>query len=242
MCAASFLAFANALNQGVAYPGIHPAERSRPKGETGDGDLVLSASAPPSPGTSSSTAKSSFTGLGNSMTSLRGRTKLLLWMPQSLMLIGAVILAIALTDHLLNLIFKGNHRIEREIAGRRGRMMENVSLIILFLFVLFTPAWHRRLGRPCSDGRCLGGDGVVHHPPRWRRDADDIWAASLVLDPDRPAALHLDGRNLVSNPIIGGHVQGPSPLDGQSCRAVLVIRISSAAPCLRLYPARLPRR
>ncbi len=32
-------------------------------------------------------------------------------------LIGAVILAIALTDHLLSLIFRGNHRIEREIAG-----------------------------------------------------------------------------------------------------------------------------
>ena len=47
----------------------------------------------------------------------QGQDKTLLWMPQSLMLIGAVILAIALTDHLLNLIFKGDHRIEREIAG-----------------------------------------------------------------------------------------------------------------------------
>jgi TRAP-type C4-dicarboxylate transport system permease small subunit len=47
----------------------------------------------------------------------QGQDKTLLWMPQSLMLIGAVILAIALTDHLVNLIFKGNHRIEREIAG-----------------------------------------------------------------------------------------------------------------------------
>ena len=47
----------------------------------------------------------------------QGQDKTLLWMPQSLMLIGAVILAIALTDHLLSLIFKGDHRIEREIAG-----------------------------------------------------------------------------------------------------------------------------
>jgi len=47
----------------------------------------------------------------------QGQDKTLLWMPQSLMLIGAVILAIALTDNLINLIFKGNHRIEREIAG-----------------------------------------------------------------------------------------------------------------------------
>lgn len=47
----------------------------------------------------------------------QGQDKTLLWMPQSLMLIGAVILAIALTDHLISLIFKGHHRIEREIAG-----------------------------------------------------------------------------------------------------------------------------
>lgn len=37
-----------------------------------------------------------------------------LWMPQSIMLIGAVIFAIALTDHLLHLIFTGKHRIVRE--------------------------------------------------------------------------------------------------------------------------------
>ena len=47
----------------------------------------------------------------------QGQDKTLLWMPQSLMLIGAVILAIALTDHLLNLIVKGEHRITRDIAG-----------------------------------------------------------------------------------------------------------------------------
>lgn len=46
----------------------------------------------------------------------QGQDKTLLWMPQSLMLIGAVMLAIALTDHLLSLIFTGRHRIEREIA------------------------------------------------------------------------------------------------------------------------------
>lgn len=40
--------------------------------------------------------------------------KTLLWYPQSIMLIGAVIFAIALTDHLLHLIFTGNHRIRRE--------------------------------------------------------------------------------------------------------------------------------
>jgi len=43
--------------------------------------------------------------------------KTLLWYPQSIMLIGAVIFAIALTDHLLHLIFTGNHRIKREADG-----------------------------------------------------------------------------------------------------------------------------
>ncbi len=37
-----------------------------------------------------------------------------LWIPQMSMLIGAVILAIALTDNLLHLIFTGQHRVTRE--------------------------------------------------------------------------------------------------------------------------------
>lgn len=44
----------------------------------------------------------------------QGQDKTPLWIPQSLMLIGAVILAIALTDSLLSLFFKGRHRIVRE--------------------------------------------------------------------------------------------------------------------------------
>jgi len=36
-----------------------------------------------------------------------------LWIPQSLMLAGAVIMAVALTDHLLHLIVTGDHRIRR---------------------------------------------------------------------------------------------------------------------------------
>ncbi|MEO1330792.1 MAG: TRAP transporter small permease [Pseudomonadota bacterium] len=37
-----------------------------------------------------------------------------LWIPQSAMLVGAVVFAIALTDHLVNLIVTGAHRIEGE--------------------------------------------------------------------------------------------------------------------------------
>jgi len=37
-----------------------------------------------------------------------------LWIPQSVMVVGGAILAIALTDNLLHMIFKGKHLIERE--------------------------------------------------------------------------------------------------------------------------------
>ena len=47
----------------------------------------------------------------------QGQDKTPLWIPQMAMLIGAVIFAIALTDHLLQVILKGRHGIERETAG-----------------------------------------------------------------------------------------------------------------------------
>lgn len=39
-----------------------------------------------------------------------------LWIPQLSMVIGVIIFAIALTDHLVHLIFTGNHRITSEIV------------------------------------------------------------------------------------------------------------------------------
>ncbi len=39
-----------------------------------------------------------------------------LWIPQLSMVIGVIIFAIALTDHLVHLIFTGNHRIHSEIV------------------------------------------------------------------------------------------------------------------------------
>ena len=44
----------------------------------------------------------------------QGQDRTLLWQPQSLMLIGAAILAIALTDNLISLIFRGENRIRRD--------------------------------------------------------------------------------------------------------------------------------
>ena len=44
----------------------------------------------------------------------QGQDRTELWIPQSFVLLGAIIFAAALTDNLLNLIFKGEHRISRD--------------------------------------------------------------------------------------------------------------------------------
>lgn len=44
----------------------------------------------------------------------QGQDRTALWIPQSVMLFGAIVFAIALTDHLVALIFKGDHRIEQD--------------------------------------------------------------------------------------------------------------------------------
>ena len=41
-----------------------------------------------------------------------------MWIPQSVMVIGGGILAISLTDHLLHVIFKGDHRIQRDLVDQ----------------------------------------------------------------------------------------------------------------------------
>lgn len=41
-----------------------------------------------------------------------------LWIPQSAMLVGAVILAIALSDNLIRLLATGRHGITRDLAGQ----------------------------------------------------------------------------------------------------------------------------
>ena len=46
----------------------------------------------------------------------QGQDETALWIPQSAMLVGAVILAVALTDNLIHLLFTGNHRIRRELV------------------------------------------------------------------------------------------------------------------------------
>ena len=41
-----------------------------------------------------------------------------LWIPQSVMVIGGGILAISLTDHLVHVIFRGDHRIKRDLVDQ----------------------------------------------------------------------------------------------------------------------------
>ncbi len=48
----------------------------------------------------------------------QGQDKTPLWIPQSAMLVGAAILAIALTDHLIHVLVKGEHRIRRDLVDQ----------------------------------------------------------------------------------------------------------------------------
>lgn len=48
----------------------------------------------------------------------QGQDRTALWIPQSVMLLGAVIFAIALTDHLVQLILRGDHRIRRDLVDQ----------------------------------------------------------------------------------------------------------------------------
>ncbi len=48
----------------------------------------------------------------------QGQDRTALWIPQSAMLAGAAILAIALTDNLVHLLATGNHRITRDVVGQ----------------------------------------------------------------------------------------------------------------------------
>lgn len=48
----------------------------------------------------------------------QGQDRTALWIPQSFVLLGAVILAIALTDHLVSLLITGKHRITRDLVDQ----------------------------------------------------------------------------------------------------------------------------
>ena len=79
-----------------------------------------------------------------------------LWIPQSAMVIGSVLFAIALTDHLIHLLFAGNHRIDADIVEQSHggiAVMEEIQPNHSVPVCPVSPAWLRRLGRIGLDGR-----------------------------------------------------------------------------------------
>ena len=46
----------------------------------------------------------------------QGQDAIALWIPQSAMVIGSIIFAIALTDHLVHVLLSGDHRIEADVV------------------------------------------------------------------------------------------------------------------------------
>ena len=48
----------------------------------------------------------------------QGQDATLLWIPQSVMVVGGALLALALTDNLIHVIFKGDHRITRDLVDQ----------------------------------------------------------------------------------------------------------------------------
>ncbi len=48
----------------------------------------------------------------------QGQDRTPLWIPQSFMLFGAVIMAVALTDNLIHVIVSGQHRIKRDLVDQ----------------------------------------------------------------------------------------------------------------------------
>lgn len=50
----------------------------------------------------------------------QGQDAIALWIPQSAMVLGGGLLAISLTDNLFHVLFKGDHRITRDIVQSHG--------------------------------------------------------------------------------------------------------------------------
>ena len=94
--------------------------------------------------------------------------------------------------------------------------MQDLFPIAIFLFVLFL-----LLGTGVWVGLALLGVAFVGMElftvaAGGRRDDDDHLAAGVVVVADRPAALHLDGRDPVPHAAVGGHVQGAGAVDGEA--------------------------
>lgn len=119
MAAASFLAFANALNKGSH---IRVSLVLNALGERARWILEIWCFAV---GTAVAWYVSYFTyrmlGFAIKFKDVsQGQDATPLWIPQSAMLIGMIILAIALTDNLITLITTGKHRIIRDVTDTQA--------------------------------------------------------------------------------------------------------------------------
>lgn len=117
MAAASFLAFADALNKGahIRVSALLEIAASRPR-------FLLEAW---SLGISTAIAwyfawsASKFTYWSWKFNDIsQAQDAAPLWIPQSFMVVGSVIFAVALTDHLLHLLVTGKHRIQTSIVDQ----------------------------------------------------------------------------------------------------------------------------
>ncbi|MEM6891251.1 MAG: TRAP transporter small permease [Pseudomonadota bacterium] len=52
----------------------------------------------------------------------QGQDATALWIPQSVMVVGSALMAIALTDNLVHVIFKGDHLITRDVVDPQGEV------------------------------------------------------------------------------------------------------------------------
>ncbi|WP_425038815.1 TRAP transporter small permease [Primorskyibacter sp. S187A] len=117
MAAASFFAFANALNRG-AHIRVSLVLNALPKGAKRIMEIWCFAIA--------AGVMWYFTYYAywftywswkfNEVSQAQDATPL--WIPQSVMVIGGGILAIALTDHLIHVLFRGDHRITRDLVDQ----------------------------------------------------------------------------------------------------------------------------
>ena len=92
--------------------------------------------------------------------------------------------------------------------------MENAYIIVLFLFVLFlllgTGVW---VGLALIGVAWVGMELFTSRPVGGR-DADNDMVRVVILDTCGTSAVHLDGRDPLSNAIIRRHVPRAGPVDG----------------------------
>ena len=107
-----------------------------------------------------------------------------------------------------------HRRTEPRGVSRHGNLRSDCPLSLRAV-----PAARQRcMGRPCPSRRRLCRHGAFHHAPGRRCDDHRHLGRLLLLDADRAAAVHLDGRDPLPHAPVGGHVPRSVALDGEAPR------------------------